>query len=134
MSNEQNCSDPVNHPAHYQSKSGLETIDVIEAFTEDLTGLEAVCTANALKYLCRWKHKNGVQDLRKAKWYIDKLIDTLGKKSDKIIKNITKGCHEPIEPLSKKAEEKWTPEEKEHVDNMINKFGSLNDTIEERTE
>ena len=71
---EQN-NDNVNHPAHYQSKSGLETIDVIEAFTEGLTGIEAVCTGNALKYLCRWKHKNGVEDLKKATWYIRRLID-----------------------------------------------------------
>jgi len=67
--------DNVNHPAHYQSKSGLETIDVIEAFTEGLNGIEAVCTGNALKYLCRWKHKNGVEDLKKATWYIRRLID-----------------------------------------------------------
>lgn len=70
-----NQQDNVNHPAHYQSKSGLETIDVIEAFTEDLNGIEAVCTGNALKYLCRWKHKNGVEDLKKATWYIRRLID-----------------------------------------------------------
>ena len=70
-----NEQDNVNHPAHYQSKSGLEAIDVIKAFTEDLVGIEAVCTGNALKYLCRWKHKNGVEDLKKAKWYIQRLID-----------------------------------------------------------
>ena len=69
------CEDVVNHPSHYQSKSGLETIQVIEAFTADLVGIEAVCTANALKYLCRWKHKNGLQDLEKAKWYLEYLIN-----------------------------------------------------------
>lgn len=69
--------DVVNHPEHYQTSKGLETIDVIEAFTEDLTGMEAVCTANALKYICRWKKKNGVQDLKKAKWYLEKLIEKL---------------------------------------------------------
>ena len=64
----------VSHPDHYQSETGLEVIDVIEAFTFDLKGIEAVCTANAIKYLCRWKKKNGVQDLDKARWYIDRLI------------------------------------------------------------
>lgn len=68
-------SDPVNHPEHYKAENGLEVIDVIEAFTQDLTGMEAVCTANAIKYILRWKHKNGVEDLKKARWYISKLID-----------------------------------------------------------
>ena len=70
-------SDNVNHPAHYQTRSGLEAIDVIEAFTDGLSGIEAVCTGNALKYLCRWKMKNGAEDLRKAVWYINKLIETV---------------------------------------------------------
>jgi hypothetical protein len=68
-------NDNVNHPGHYQSKNGLEVIDAIEAFTEDLVGMEAVCTANALKYICRWKKKNGVEDLKKAIWYLNKLIE-----------------------------------------------------------
>lgn len=67
--------DVVNHPSHYQSKSGLETIQVIDAFTSDLVGTEAVCTGNILKYVCRWKHKNGLQDLEKAKWYLEHLIN-----------------------------------------------------------
>lgn len=72
-------ADPIN-PAHYISPDGtMETIDVIEAFTADLQGIEAVCTANALKYICRWHHKNGVEDLKKAKWYIQKLIYHLEK-------------------------------------------------------
>lgn len=72
----------VSHPQHYQSKSGLEVIDVIEAFTEDLSGIEAVCTANALKYICRWKAKNGVQDVKKAVWYLTRLIERLEEKKD----------------------------------------------------
>lgn len=75
-------TDMVNHPPHYISENGLETIDVIEAFTSDLQGLEAVCTANVIKYICRWKHKNGVQDLEKAKWYIDKLINHISKEEN----------------------------------------------------
>lgn len=68
----------VNHPEHYTANShGIECIDVIDAATEHLTGIEAVCTANAIKYLWRWKRKNGIQDLHKAKWYIDHLIDCL---------------------------------------------------------
>ena len=69
----------VSHPQHYQSETGLEVIDVIEAFTFDLKGIEAVDTANAIKYLCRWSKKNGVQDLEKAKWYIQHLIEHITK-------------------------------------------------------
>lgn len=69
-----NKKDMVDRPDHYQSKSGLETIDVIEAFTSGLDGIEAFCTGNAIKYLCRWNKKNGIQDLRKADWYLQRLI------------------------------------------------------------
>lgn len=74
--------DLVNHPPHYKTKSGLETIDVIEAFTEDLTGIEATDTGNIIKYICRWKHKNGLQDLKKAKWYLEHLINHVEKESN----------------------------------------------------
>lgn len=65
----------VSHLAHYQSETGLEVIDVIEAFTFDLKGIEATDTGNVLKYMCRWKNKNGIQDLEKARWYLEHLID-----------------------------------------------------------
>lgn len=72
-------NDMVNHPPHYQSESGLEVIDVIEAFTADLKGSEAVCTGNVIKYTLRWKHKNGLEDLKKARWYLNRLIDYVEK-------------------------------------------------------
>lgn len=77
-------NDPVNHPSHYKSKAGIETIDVIDAFTADLTGTEAVCTANVIKYICRWKNKNGLQDLEKAKWYLEHLINHIKKENDQL--------------------------------------------------
>ena len=64
----------VTRPPHYQSESGLEVIDVIEAFTTNLNGIEATDTGNIIKYMCRWKSKNGLQDLRKAAWYLEHLI------------------------------------------------------------
>lgn len=67
-------NDNVNHPKYYKSDTGLETITVIRAFTEELTGMEAVDTANVLKYMCRWKKKNGIEDLKKARWYLNNLI------------------------------------------------------------
>lgn len=66
-------NETVSHPAHY-CQGGVECIDALEAATTGLHGIEAVCTANAIKYLWRWKHKNGVNDLHKAQWYIDRLI------------------------------------------------------------
>lgn len=69
----------VSHPPHYQSATGLEVIDVIEAFTADLKGIEAADTANVIKYICRWKHKNGLQDLNKAMWYLTHLINHVEK-------------------------------------------------------
>ena len=61
-------ADPVNHPAHYKV-GGIETIDFIEA--KGLT----YHLGNAVKYISRADHKgNRLQDLEKAKWYIDRAI------------------------------------------------------------
>lgn len=77
------CDDKmVSHPSHYQSETGLEVIDVIEAFTFDLKGIEATDTGNILKYMCRWKQKNGLQDLKKARWYLDHLIEHVQKREE----------------------------------------------------
>lgn len=67
----------VSHPDHYQSETGLEVIDVIEAFTFDLHGIEATDTGNIIKYALRWSKKNGIQDLEKILWYTQHLIDHL---------------------------------------------------------
>lgn len=64
----------VSHPEHYMSKTGME---VIEAFTDELKGIEATDTGNIIKYACRWKKKNGIQDLEKILWYAQHLIDHL---------------------------------------------------------
>ena len=69
--------DNVNSPQHYQGK--VECIDCIESATAGLNGIEAFCTGNAIKYLYRWKRKNGIEDLKKAKYYIDKIIRVNGK-------------------------------------------------------
>ena len=64
----------VSHPDHYKS-GRYEVIDIIDEFTKDLSGTEAVCTANAIKYILRWKKKNGIQDVKKAIWYLQHLVD-----------------------------------------------------------
>lgn len=77
----------VTKPPHYQSSKGIEVIDVIEAFTEGLEGMDAVDTGNVLKYTCRWKNKNGLQDLKKAQWYLNHLIERIENNYEKEITN-----------------------------------------------
>jgi hypothetical protein len=69
---EENYPDPVNHPTHYETGK-FECIEVME----DVFGADAVkdfCICNAFKYLWRHKHKNGLEDLKKAAWYLNKVI------------------------------------------------------------
>lgn len=73
--------DMVNHPPHYEGK--VECIDALESATAGLEGIEAVDTANAIKYLWRWKKKNGKEDLKKAIWYIKNLLQHLGEPEEK---------------------------------------------------
>ena len=68
--------DMVNHPPHY-TQGGVECIDAIKAATEGLNGFEGYCTGNAIKYLWRWKRKNGREDLEKAAWYMERLSDEI---------------------------------------------------------
>ena len=63
----------VNHPKHY-TQGGVECIDAIKAATVNKPGIEAVCTANIIKYVWRYESKNGLEDLKKAKWYLECLI------------------------------------------------------------
>ena len=64
--------DNVNHPSHY-TQGAIECIDAIKEATKGLFGIEAVCTANIIKYVWRWKFKNGLEDLDKASWYLERL-------------------------------------------------------------
>lgn len=68
-------NDPVNHPSHYSGK--VECIDCIESAVSGLDGFHGFCAGNAIKYIFRFSHKNGVEDLRKAEWYIDRLIKAI---------------------------------------------------------
>lgn len=68
--------DMVNQPPHYTAGK-VECIDALEAASEGLQGLEAHCTCCAIKYLWRWKRKGGAEDLRKARWYINRMLGEL---------------------------------------------------------
>jgi hypothetical protein len=70
------------NPNHYK-KGKIECIDALESATVGKTGIEAVCTSNIIKYLWRYEEKNEIEDVRKAKWYLEKLISHLDAKLPK---------------------------------------------------
>ena len=65
--------DMVYSPSHY-TKGDIECIDAIESAVAGLKGIEAVCVSNIIKYTWRYKSKSGLEDLRKARWYLNRLI------------------------------------------------------------
>ena len=68
--------DVINHPSHY-TRGSVECIDAIDSATTGKSGIEAVCVANVIKYLWRYEEKNGIEDVKKARWYLNKLISEL---------------------------------------------------------
>lgn len=71
---ENDKNDVVNHPEHY-TQGGIECIDAEKAALGDL--FMGFLIGNALKYLWRFRHKNGLEDLKKAKWYLEKAIEEM---------------------------------------------------------
>lgn len=67
----QRTTDPVNHPDHY-NYGEIEIIDFIDQVSEHYNPVVAVHIANAIKYLSRAPHKNGKEDIEKARWYIER--------------------------------------------------------------
>ena len=68
---EQRTTDPVNHPEHY-NYGEIEIIDFIEQVTQHYNSDVAYHIGNAIKYLARSPHKNGKEDIEKARWYIER--------------------------------------------------------------
>lgn len=66
-------SDNVNHPAHYET-NGIECFDAIVA-SQGVCAAEDFCVCNAMKYIWRHRNKNGLEDIRKAIWYLNKYIE-----------------------------------------------------------
>ncbi len=66
--------DVVNHPAHY-NKGGVEAIDYIEQQLSE--GFKYYLVGNVYKYLHRWEYKDGLQDLKKAQWYLNRMISDI---------------------------------------------------------
>ena len=75
---DESSSDPVNHPAHYESGK-YECIDVMtEALGEEAT--KGFCLCNAFKYIyrCKKKHDAPIEDVQKALWYLKKFLELEG--------------------------------------------------------
>ena len=87
----------VSHPSHYQGANGMEVIDVIENFTVELKGKEATLTGQIIKYILRWKKKNGLQDLEKTMWYLQRLIEYVRSSEESSIaaEELMDGCYIP---------------------------------------
>ena len=73
--------DMVCHPAHY-NQGKVECIDAMAAATVNKRGIEAICVSNVIKYLFRYETKNGLEDVKKAQFYLNRLVDELEAKSE----------------------------------------------------
>ena len=67
-----NVLDMVNSPPHY-NQTGIECIHAISAATDK--GFKYYLQGNIMKYLWRFKYKNGLEDLKKAQWYLNTLME-----------------------------------------------------------
>jgi hypothetical protein len=70
-------SDNVNKPSHYISESGIEVLDVIDAFKPCPEYKAVFFWGNVVKYVLRFQKKNGLEDLKKARKNLDWLIEEL---------------------------------------------------------
>lgn len=73
--NEMDYNSNVNHPSHYKSEdSSIECIDAMEA-AFGKSEVSHFCICNAFKYIWRYKSKNGIEDINKAIWYLNKYLE-----------------------------------------------------------
>ena len=98
-------TDNVNKPEHY-TQGSVECIDAIESATTGLTGIVAVCVANIIKYVWRFGRKNGIEDLDKADYYLQRVRTLLRKEETKIKSTAFEGLQEELEMNQKLEEQK----------------------------
>lgn len=85
-------SDNVNHPSHYETGK-FECIDVMVE-TQGVQATKDFCLCNALKYIYRHRRKNGLEDIQKAIWYLNKAVELDGQIKE-LIDRRTIGESEP---------------------------------------
>lgn len=73
-------NDMVNHPSHY-NKGGIECLEIIKAILGDK--YEGFLIGNVLKYIYRYPDKNGLEDCKKARFYLDEFIKEAESKENK---------------------------------------------------
>lgn len=83
-------SDTINHPAHYET-AGVECIDAME-IAQGREAVKSFCLCNAYKYLWRHKNKNGLEDLKKARWYMDRYITMQEEDNAKVRAEVERIC------------------------------------------
>lgn len=66
--------DLINNPTHY-NQGKIECIEAIESAVVNKSGTEAFLVGNVIKYLWRYEAKGGTQDIKKAQWYLDRLLE-----------------------------------------------------------
>lgn len=83
-------SDVINHPAHYET-AGVECIEAME-ITQGREAAKNFCLCNTFKYLWRHKNKNGLEDLKKARWYLDRYITMQEEDNAKVRAEVERIC------------------------------------------
>lgn len=81
----------VNHPSYYNTGS-VECIEAIKSVTTEMNnGYLAFLTGQVIKYIWRWYNKNGIEDLEKCTWYLDRLKQEVGEpSSDPVMEQLKK--------------------------------------------
>lgn len=69
-------------PSHYKGADGMSVMNVIKSFVGNLNGIQAFYFGNIVKCVLRFQKKNGVEDLEKAREYLDMLIEEQKKRRD----------------------------------------------------
>lgn len=124
-------SEYVNHPDHYQNIAGVEAIDILNDVVKGLDAVPACMLWNCMKYLLRFKNKNGVEDLKKAKNYLNWLIESLEETSDKSSNESPYNKTKHSINVEIEVDDEFSEFLKEDIDNQLatlNKLTRLYDT------
>jgi len=89
-------NDPIN-PQHYTSGT-IECIEAMEA-SMSAEAFKGFLKGNCQKYLWRYEKKNGTEDLRKAKWYLDRLIGTVEAEATTLSAMVETQCEDGFCPM-----------------------------------
>ena len=94
--------DPVKNPRHYAKNGGIECIEAIEA-SMDKDVFHGFLKGNVMKYVWRYEDKNGLEDLKKASWYLDLLIFNIENEPQQeaveALENVSQECKDGFCPM-----------------------------------